>query len=895
MRLVWKLSFVFLLQNGLLGQLIREPNTTLNMPSELPVEATGYTAENAFGSLRFSLPICIRNAPGQSSHLFVVQRNNGIERVDLGQNTRTTFLDLLTHLNGTSKPRRRLATNSENGILSMAFHPNYNQNGWFYVFYSTTITSPTNTGAQNYLRLSRFQADGTPGAYLQAATAIPSSELPMITQRDEAGNHNGGDMHFGADGYLYITTGDEGGANDTHDNARFIDKDFFSAVLRIDVDQLSGSLVPNPHTNTPSGAHVASAVHSGTYRIPPNNPFIGVTTHHGFAIDTGKLRTEIWACGLRNPWRMSFDTPTGRLFLADVGQGSREEVNIITAGGDYGWSFREGTLNFIAGPGGEIAPDGFSPTPPIHDYPRSQGASITGGVVSRGARLAELAGSYVFADYISGRTWALHDTQSGWVLEQLFQETGNNIVAFGTDPRNGDLLYCMIGQGIIKRIVRASGGGTPLPALLSQTGAFADLATLTPHTGIVDYDVNLPFWSDRAEKRRWFSIPNSGATMQWAKDANWQFPDGQVWIKHFDIETEVGNPASKRRLETRFFVKNSDGAYGVTYRWRADQSDADLVADAGLEEILSPSQVWRFPSRSECMTCHTPAAGHALSFNTRQLNLDGEFSGASQNQLSAFAHAGYFSNELPAVSSLPKFPVVDDETESLESRARSYLAVNCASCHQPGAGGGGSFDLRAHVITAGTGIVRGLLNNPHGDLANRFIMPGDVIHSMAVTRMEGAGGLTRMPPIGNRVTDAEGVALIKEWIENDLPDWQSFAEWQVENFESSDDPDAAENFDWDKDGRTNRMEYLAGSNPRSADAEPLLSIDDNAEENVRIEVPVLFNRSIVIETSDDLLEWHPWDVPNNFPNFPATDGGTKILEAPRDGMMRFFRAEFRER
>ncbi len=895
MRSYWIIISVLLLPNFAFGQLVRVPNTTLNMPMELPAEASGYAVENAFGSLTFSLPICIRNAPGQSSHLFVVQRNNGIVRVDLAQNTRATFLDLLTYLNGTNSPQRRLLIDSENGILSMAFHPNYNQNGWFYVFYSTSITSASNSGAQNYLRVSRFQANGTPGAFLQATTANPATELPMITQRDQAGNHNGGDMHFGADGYLYISTGDEGGANDQFDNARFIDKDFFSAVLRIDVDQLPGSLAPNSHTNTPSGAHVASAVHAGTYRIPADNPFIDATAHHGFGINTGKLRTEIWACGLRNPWRMSFDTPTGRLFLADVGQGTREEVNIVTAGGDYGWSYREGTFDFLVGPGGETAPEGFTSIPPIHDYPRTQGKSITGGVVSRGARLAELAGCYVFADYNSGRVWALEETESGWVSEQIFQEAGNNIVAFGNDPRNGDLLYCAIGQGVIKRIVRASAGGTPLPALLSQTGAFSDLATLTPHAGIVDYDVNLPFWSDRATKRRWFSIPNDTSTMQWSKDANWQFPDGQVWIKHFDIETEPGNALSKRRLETRFFVKNSGGAYGVTYRWRADQSDADLVADAGLEEVLSGSQVWKFPSRSECMTCHTPAAGYALSFHTRQLNRDGLFGEATQNQLSALADAGYFSNELPAVSSLPKFPVLDDETESLESRARSYLAVNCASCHQPGGGGGGSFDLRAHVSTEGTGIVRGLLNNPHGDLANRFIMPGDVIHSMAVTRMEGGGGLTRMPPIGNRVVDAAGVALIEEWIENDLLAWQGFAEWQVDNFGSSEDPEAAPDFDGDGDGRTNRMEFLARSDPESGDVEPLMSIDGMDEENVRIEVPVFSNRSVVIETSDDLLEWHPWDVPNNSPSFPATGGGMKVLEAPREGMMRFFRAEFQER
>ena len=892
MRLFPTLCLVAVMPACGFAQLARVPNTTLAMPQVPAAEATGYTSENAFGSLTFSLPICIRNAPGQSSHLFVVQRNNSIERVNLTQNTRSTFLDLAAYLNTTSSPQRRLATSSENGILSVAFHPDYKQNGYFYVFYSVNITNVSNTSAQLYQRVSRFQASGTPGAYDLATTANPATEVPLISQRDEAGNHNGGDMHFGNDGFLYISTGDEGGANDQWNNARFIDKDFFSAVLRIDVDRLPGSLPPNPHANLPSGSHIASAVHAGTYAIPAANPFIGATTHHGLAIDTAKLRTEIWACGFRNPWRMSFDPPTGRLFVADVGQGTREEVDLVTAGNDYGWSYREGNLAFTAGPGGSTPPSGFNPTSPIHDYARSLGYSITGGVVSRGARLAELSGRYVFADYGSGRVWSLAENAGAWTSQELFQESGNNIVAFGTDPRNGDILYCMIGQGVVKRIVRASGTGTPLPALLSQTGAFSSLSNLTPHAGIVAYQVNLPFWSDHAEKRRWFSIPDAVPTMQWARDANWQFPAGQVWIKHFDIETELGNPASKRRLETRFLVKNSTGAYGVTYRWRADQSDADLVAASGLDELLPSSQTWRFPSRSECMTCHTTAAGFALSFNTRQLNRDQDYSGTLQNQLNALSQAGYFSNVPSLVTSLPRMVATNDSTQSLEIRARSYLAVNCAPCHQPGGGGGNTWDLRAHVTTESTGIVRGVLNNPNGDPANRFIAPADVAHSMAVTRMQGGGGLNRMPPLGNRVTDTVGVSMLMDWINTELPAWRSFAEWQTENFGSSDDPEAAPDYDWDGDGRSNRMEYLVRSDPKSPNAESLIQIQPNGESAFEIRVPMVFNRSVLIETSTGLTDWQPWNAPGNMPDYPATGSGVKILNGTRDDTARFFRANF---
>jgi len=308
--------------------------------------------------------------------------------------------------------------------------------------------------------------------------------------------------------------------------------------------------------------------------------------------------------------------------------------------------------------------------------------------------------------------------------------------------------------------------------------------------------------------------------------------------------------------------------------------------------VLPSSQTWRFPSRSECMTCHTSAAGYALSFTTRQLNRDGDFSGYLQNQLDALEQAGYLTGGSPHAASLPRLVASDDETQSLEIRARSYLAANCAPCHQPGGGGGGTWDVRAHILTEDTGIIRGLLNNPNGDPANRIIVPGDFVHSMALTRMKGEAGLNRMPPIGNRVTDPVGVALLTEWIEMELPAWQSFAEWQVENFGSSEIPEAAPGFDWDGDGRSNRVEYLVRSNPKVPDADNLHSLVPIDENHFEIRVPQIFNRSVTLETSADLLDWQHWDVPGNTQEFPATSGGVKTIEGTHDGASRFFRAFF---
>ena len=604
------------------AQLVREANTTLNLPATLPA-ASGYASENALGTLTFSNPICIRALPGVPDVLFVVERGGTLQRVNLNTNTKTTFLNLSGYLTAAGTP---ISTNGESGFLSVAFHPEYNQNGLFFMFYSFLHSA---TGGQLHQRVARMQANGTPGNYNAATSANTATHTPLISQRDEASNHNGGDLHFGADGYLYISTGDEGAQYDGSDNGRRINKDFLAGIARIDVDMKPGSLPPNPHTQTNS-ASFASAVHAGTYTIPPDNPFIGLTTWNGFTFAANTVRTEWWSHGYRNPWRMSFDTPTGRLFVADVGQDNWEEVSIITRGANAGWSWREGAQTHTPATAPTTPPVGWTSVAPIYDYPHSgtsssiatqfRGNSITGGVISRGTRLSELNGQYVFGDFVSGRIWALRDTGAArWTPALLMTAAANTVSSFGLDPRNGDVLYTTLtSTGQVRRIIRSFTGGTPPPATLSATGAFSSLTTLAPRPGIVAYEPNVSFWSDHAQKRRWFSIPALASKMAWSPDSAWTFPDGQVWIKHFDIETERGNAATKRRLETRFLVKNAAGAYGITYKWRADGTEADLVGDTGLDEALtiiengSPvSQTWRYPSRTASIPGSSTAARYS--------------------------------------------------------------------------------------------------------------------------------------------------------------------------------------------------------------------------------------------------------------------------------------------
>ena len=219
--------------------------------------------------------------PGNDSLLFVVEKPGRIRKVHLGPSpSMETFLDI----------RDRVRVGSEQGLLCLAFHPDFEKNGWFYLFYTAS-----ESGAPN--RLSRFQVVSG-----DSMIGEPSSETIFINQRDDAGNHNGGDLHFGPDGFLYVALGDEGAANDSLNNSQKIDADFFAGILRIDVDQRPESLEPNPHPAVVSH-----------YKIPADNPFVGLETFQGKRLQPQKIRTEFWAIGLRNPWRISFDSITGDL------------------------------------------------------------------------------------------------------------------------------------------------------------------------------------------------------------------------------------------------------------------------------------------------------------------------------------------------------------------------------------------------------------------------------------------------------------------------------------------------------------------------------------------------------------------------------------------------------
>ncbi|MCU0444780.1 MAG: PQQ-dependent sugar dehydrogenase [Microscillaceae bacterium] len=341
---------------------------------------------DVFPNLRFVSPVEVATAPDNRNRLFVVQQGGQIEvfNAQEGTNSKTTFLNI----------SGRLVSGGETGLLGLAFHPNYTANGFFYVYYTRN-----NPGLESVV--SRFRVSNN-----NINQADANSEEILLTFAQPFDNHNGGCIKFGKDGYLYIASGDGGRSGDPQNNAQNL-TNLLGKILRIDVD--------NPQSPL-------------KYGIPNDNPFKN---------NNLRRREEIYAYGLRNPWKMSFDRQTGALWAADVGQGAIEEIDIIESGKNYGWRIREG--NACYNPSSDCSSDGL--TAPIYTYSQSNGdRSITGGYVYRGSFRQAWQGKYIYGDYVSGRIWLL-TYENNRATNQLLWNI-DNISSFGEDQA-GELYVCI--------------------------------------------------------------------------------------------------------------------------------------------------------------------------------------------------------------------------------------------------------------------------------------------------------------------------------------------------------------------------------------------------------------------------------------------------------------------
>lgn len=352
-------------------------------------------AVEAFPSLTFSSPVDIQYPGDASNRIFVVEQAGVIKVFDnkSAATGSSTFLDI----------KSKVSSGGEMGLLGLTFHPDFKNNGYFYVNY--TKGSPLQTV------IARYKAT-TPGAN----TADASSETILLTYNQPYSNHNGGALQFGKDGYLYIAAGDGGSGGDPQGNGQN-KKTYLGKILRVDVN----------------------ATQKGNYGIPADNPFVG--NREGFL-------EEIYAYGLRNPWRMSFDTGSDRFFAADVGQSAKEEINLIVKGGNYGWKIKEGKDCYS--PSSNCDATGL--IEPVLDYGRSGGdVSITGGYVYRGQVIKNLTGKYIYGDYVSGRIWALELDGNQVKSNTLLMKSSARISTFGQDP-NGEVYFADYTSGKIMKL-----------------------------------------------------------------------------------------------------------------------------------------------------------------------------------------------------------------------------------------------------------------------------------------------------------------------------------------------------------------------------------------------------------------------------------------------------------
>lgn len=741
----------------------RIPLTTSKVVGS-PEPPLPYRVVRAYPKLKVSHPIAVAHLPGTDQMLLL-----GAGR-SYGPTTLYRFRD--------DPAVEMLETVLElaDTATDFTFHPRFAENG--YVFIGS---NGARKGEPKKTRVVRYVMERTPPYRLDPASARTIIEVV-------SDGHNGAAVAFGNDGMLYVTTGD--GTSDSDTNVVGQDMtSLLAKVLRLDVDR------PAPGQG---------------YAVPPDNPFVGKKD----------IRPEIWAYGLRNPWRMTADRKSGQIWVAQNGQDLWEQAYLLQKGANYGWSVMEGSHPFY--PRRKLGP-----TPlvlPTVEHHHSEARSLTGGVVYRGQRFPELQGAYVYGDYSTGRIWAVRHDGKKVVKHWEICSSRLAITGFGTDAK-GEILVCDYRRddaGLYRfEPIVPDPKAPPFPRTLSTSGLFRSVKGHVMKPALVPYAVNSVLWSDGAFKERWIAVPGE-EKIGYTRKRGWNFPDGTVIVKSFGLEMEEGNPASRRWLETRFLTRQGGEWYGYSYAWNEEQTEGFLVESKGEDRPFTlrvpvsaehpegrRKQVWHFPSRAECMVCHSRAANWVLGLSEIQMNRDFDYGGKRENQLALLERLGFFEvnggaesrtflkekaeglglkgkeveayvkEQLPMQGDrakgkthlLPAPPgelrrCVDpaDEKADLTLRVRSYLHSNCASCHVEAGGGNAQMDLDFLVPLARMKVVDVPPVHDHFGVKDaRLIAPGDPDRSILLRRI-GHRDKGHMPPLATRHVDRQAVDLLTRWI-----------------------------------------------------------------------------------------------------------------------------------
>ncbi|NKI32005.1 PKD domain-containing protein [Croceivirga thetidis] len=730
--------------------------------------------EPAFENLTFDSPLNFTIVPGQNK-IIIGQRDGEIYWFDNLETTTTKNLlvDLSTEV----------GVVWDGGFLGLAIHPDFGTAGsnYFYVYYTSKsetgddfLNSPAgqnfscNLGNEedeffgNFLRLERFEVNPADLSF------VANSMETMFKLRMYRTTHRGGGLEFGDDGFLYLTTGEQS----VKAHAQDITDNLDGGVLRIDVDK-DPTKSHAPIRTMQNSAGEADEFSGIEYWIPNDNPFQS---------PDGSNFEEYYTLGHRNPHRMTKDRQTGVFYIGEIGEATHEEINIVTAGSNYGWPVYEAT----AGPNLGCVPgllNGMDHEEPLVEFPRTDANAIIGGYVYRGSDIPDLVGKYICADYGTGdEIWSVDTVTGEYQLLGNFAPT--DIISFGQNY-DGELYLLKQGAGV--GLYRLSNSGAPdyssMPQLLSDTGAFDDLSTMDVADGFIPYELIDPFWSDGAYKKRWMAVPNDGThdtpgeRITYSENGIWDFPEGSVLIKHFDYPIDDNDPTVTRKIETRFSIKANDGNfYYLTYNWNEAQTDA-VLQEIGLDETIDVTTVgggtrqvtWHYPSNGECLSCHSPATKGTLGLRTRYLNSDYTYdkTGVTGNQMETLSFLGIIEETITDADT-PNFLThtsIDDPTGSTEDKARSYLDLNCAYCHQPATGNRADFDLRLINSMAETGLLTAGINTPLGLAPDEEILfPGDASKSILYHRTNSTDPTIMMPPLAKNEIDVAGVALLEQWI-----------------------------------------------------------------------------------------------------------------------------------
>lgn len=666
-----------------------------------------------------------------------------------------------------------LETPEKGTAYDFGFHPRFADNHYLYVGWNGDFAGGKRK--KKACRITRYTMNPGPPLTIDVKSAKTILEW-------ESDGHNGAAVCFGLDGMLYVTTGDGTSDSDMDEMGQRTDM-LLAKVLRLDVD------------------HPADGK---AYSVPKDNPFVG----------DRRFAPETWAYGVRNPWRITCDEKTGRIWVGQNGQDLWEQAYLVEKGANYGWSVTEGSHPFY--PNRKAGPTPI--TKPTIEHSHAEFRSLTGGIVYYGKQLPELDGAYIYGDYSTGRVWAMkHDgTKPLWHKELATPRM--QITGFGQNSR-GELLICDHAPSAGLYTLEPTPKDLPptkFPRKLSDSELFEAVPGHRMKPGVIPYSINAPFWSDGMHKERWLALPGT-ETISFTKNRGWTFPDKTVIVKSFALEQDEGNPASRKWVETRFLTKQEGEWFGYSYVWNDVGTDGELVAAAGMDRtfaVKTPTgvreQVWHYPSRAECMVCHSRAANFVLGVSTAQMNRAHDYGSCTDNQLRALEYAGVLRGfdwaerargELadrasakkltgpeadayaklhgpqpgqravpdPALlptdpDKLPRLADPYDAKEDLTKRAKSWLHVNCSQCHVEAGGGNAQMELEFQTPPEKMRILNVKPIHASLDLPDaRLVAPGAPERSVLLKRAA-LRGPNQMPPLSSNRPDEAGVAVLREWI-----------------------------------------------------------------------------------------------------------------------------------